>query len=242
MLRHGAARWVAPHRPPAPSAAGPRRPTARPAPSRAPPPGGSPGPVRRRARGLPPAGRSRGAPIRRRPSAGRSRPGSSCRVRHSPSPARAARPRRRAPSRPAGRPARARFLDRRRAACPPWRRAGAELAEHEAEHLLVAAALDQAVQRARHHPAGAGPASDARHDAGDRRRARPSSTVARMRGSIAASAVAAGRAEAGSARKRCRMPGRSSRQSTPATSALGEHVGGDEAAERGAETLLLAPG
>ena len=72
-----------------------------------------------------------------------------------------------------------------------------------------------------------------------RRRARPSSTVARMRGSMAASATAAGRAEAGSARKRCRMPGRSRRASTPGDLVGGEHVGGDEAAEGGAETLLL---
>ena len=43
----------------------------------------------------------------------------------------------------------------------------ANSAEDEAEHLLVAAALDQAVQRARHHPAGAGAAHHARHQAGD---------------------------------------------------------------------------
>ena len=56
---------------------------------------------------------------------------------------------------------------------------------------------------------------------------------------MAASAVAAGRAETGSARKRCRMPGKSRRASTRADLVGSEHVGGDEAAEGEAEPLLL---
>ena len=115
----------------------------------------------------------------------------------------------------------------------------AELAEDEAEHLLMAAALDQAVQRARHHLAGARPAQHARHDAGDqaaraavlhggedawqhggeRRRGRA------RRGGVGEEAVQdAGQVEAGE---------------HPGDLIGGEHMGGDEAAERGAETFLL---
>ncbi len=116
----------------------------------------------------------------------------------------------------------------------------AELAEDEAEHLLVAAAFDQAVQCAGHDLAGARAAQDARHDAGDK---------------AAGTAVLHGGEDArqhGGERDRGRAGGdgvgEEAVQDAGQVEAgqhagdlvLGEHVGGDEAAEGGAETLLLA--
>ena len=108
--------------------------------------------------------------------------------------------------------------------------AGPDLAEHEAQHLLVAPALDQSAQRPRHHHAGR-----RRRPGAAARSARPRAAPARPPRWPAAGAAgppmpaAAGRAASGSERKRCRMPGRSSRPSVRATSSAREHVVGDEA-------------
>ena len=64
-----------------------------------------------------------------------------------------------------------------------------------------------------------GPPASRGNSRPSRRRARPSSRLASTRGKVAASACAAGRAAAGSARKLRRMPARSSRPSTRRTSA-----------------------
>ena len=124
------------------------------------------------------------------------------------------------------------LLDRGAQRVFPAGQRGFQLAQDEAEHLLVAAAVDQAVQCPRDHLSG-GRAH--RRCAAPRGRepdapARPP-RVASSFGSMPASATAAGCAAAGSARNRCRMPGRSSRASTLDTSCAGENVVGDETAQ-----------
>ena len=119
---------------------------------------------------------------------------------------------------------------------------GAKLAEHEAEHLLVAAALDQAVQRARHHPAGAGAAQDARHDAGDE-----TAGAAILHGGEDARQH---RGERGRRRTRRGGVGEEAVQDAGQVEAgehagdlgAGEHVGGDEAAEARRRDAPSGPG
>ena len=115
----------------------------------------------------------------------------------------------------------------------------AELAEDEAEHLLVAAALDQAVQRACHHPAGARAAQDARHDARDE-----AAGAAVLHGGEDARQHGGERDRRGARRggigeEAMQDAGQVEARQHAGDLVGGEHVGGDEAAEGGAETLLL---
>ena len=106
----------------------------------------------------------------------------------------------------------------------------------------MAAALDQAVQRPGDHPTGAGAAQDARHDAGDQPPRAPVLHGCQQP-----------RQHAGQ-RHCCRPRGavvrqeavQDARQIEPRQHAgdllPGEHVRCDEAAERGAQPLLLVAG
>ena len=130
----------------------------------------------------------------------------------------------------------------RRSASSRLASARLQAGEDEAEHLLVPPALDHLAQRAADHPAGAGAAEDARQRCGpSARRARPSS----MRGQQPrqqgrqrlGGRAGGGRVGRGSG---CRMPGRSSWPRNCDDLRAGEHVPGDEPAERAAQPLLLA--
>ena len=72
-----------------------------------------------------------------------------------------------------------------------------------------------------------------------RRRARPSSMVASMRGSMPASAIGGGPRRDGVGQEAVQDAGQVEAGQHTRDLVGGEHVGGDEAAERGAEPLLL---
>ncbi len=131
------------------------------------------------------------------------------------------------------------FLDRRADAflfagkqCP-------KLAQDEAEHLLMAAAFDKAVQRTGDNPACTRTAEDPRHDPRDQ----PASAAILHAGKDPRQHAC----QCNGCRPRGGRIGKEAMQDTRQIKARqhtrdlirGEHVGGDETAERGAQPLLL---
>ena len=151
-------------------------------------------------------------------------------------------PRDRGAQRPADQPA-ALFahplLDRQPQRLLPPGQQRLDLAEHESQHLLVPAALHQAVQGARHHRAGAGTAQDARHDP-RHHAARPTVLHAGQQARQHGGERLGGRSRGDRVGQEAVQDGR---QVEPAQHAGdlpgGHHVVGDEAAQRAAQTLLL---
>ena len=116
----------------------------------------------------------------------------------------------------------------------------AKLAEDEAEHLLMAAAFDQAVQRAGDHLAGAGAAEDPRHDARDQAAGAAVLHCGKDARQHAGERNGGG-AGGGRVGKEAMQDARQVEAGQHTGDLVGgEDVGGDEAAERGAEALLLA--